>query len=46
MVLMVAVVKSKSELDVGGGSSVDAFRFYFAVDVADCRLIVVGGEVA
>ena len=38
MVLMVAAVKSKSELDVSGGSSVDVFRFYLvAVDVADCR---------
>ena len=29
-----------------GGSSVVVFLFYFAVDVVDCRVIVVVGDVA
>jgi hypothetical protein len=33
MLLVLEVVKSKREFDVGGGSSDVAFLFYFVVDV-------------
>ena len=47
--LVVAVIKSKSEFDVGeggGGSSVVVFLFYLAFDVVYCRVTDVVGDVA